>query len=195
MPGPSPKYSKADRAKQGNPGRRPSDVGKQPADVEIHDFFPDAPDSVPFPPEFLTNEDTELNRQAVNIWQYLAAYMHEARLLRSGDSASLGRLCRYLAEWSCLTSILDAEGFTTQGSQGIQRHPALLARNAIETQIEKLESKFGLNPDDRLKLTKDFANSLKNLPLAGKSAPTNESSRGPVGFLNKPKEGYKNYKN
>lgn len=194
MPGPRKKYSPAERAAQGNPGNRPGDV-KEPHQA-LDDFFPEAPETIPPPPAFLRKEvdpdgpphAAEIRSKSLEIWNYLAAYVHEARLLRDGDGASLGRLCRYLAEWDHLTAILDAESFMVRGGQGLQRHPALLARNVLEGLITKLEAQFGLNPNDRLKLTKDFANSLKNLPLAGKTQDGNTDKQGPVGFLAKPKE-------
>lgn len=192
--GPKPKYTPEERKKQGNPGNRPDDV--RPASespVEYVDFFPEGPTAAPPPPAFLLEGTTEggdtLSDKAVEIWNYLASYVFEAKLLRDGDTASLGRLCRYLAEWDHLTKIIDDEGFVVKGGQGVQRHPALIARNALEAQIQKLESQFGLNPEDRLNLTKDFANSLKNLPLAGKaSEKPSAEKRGPVGFLKGPKK-------
>lgn len=184
MPGPKPKYSPEERKKQGNPGKRPADV--KPATNAPADLFPEPPVSAPAPPAFLTSPDSETNRKAADIWAYLAEYVFAAKLFRDGDAAALGRLCRYLAEWQILTETLDVEGFVISASQGKQRHPALLARNNIEPQIVKLEAQFGLNPEDRLALTKDFANSLKNLPLAGKSnGPDKPEGRGPVGFLKK----------
>ena len=180
MPGPKPKYSKEDRAAQGNPGRRPEDV-KNHADYV--DFFPEGPTDSPPPPAFLMSNSTSVvNQGAIEIWNYLAGYVFSAKLYRDGDAAALGRLCRYLSEWDLLTQILDAEGFISAGPRGPQRHPALMARNGIEAHIQKLESQFGLNPDDRLKLAKGFANSLDNLPLAGKSK-NKEDDKGPVGFL------------
>lgn len=190
--GPKPKYTPEERDAQGNPGRRPDDV-KTPdqTPVEYDDFFPAPPVTAPPPPAFLTEGTTEegdtIADKAVGIWEYLAAYVFEAKLFRNGDTAALGRLCRYLAEWDSLTKIIDDEGFTIQGGQGLQRHPALIARNALEAQIQKLESQFGLNPEDRLALTKDFSDSLKNLPLANRTpgADKPEQQRGPVGFLKK----------
>ena len=183
MPGPTPKYTPAERAAQGNPGRRPDDV-KQPGEGE--EFFPEAPKYRPHPPTILTDNPTDLNNRAVEIWDGLAEYIHDARLLRLGDVASLARLCRYIAEWEQLTEILDVDGLTVNHKvRGLQRHPALLARNSLETQIESLEKQFGLTPEARLKITKNFADSLRNLPLAGKGRGEEAEKAGPVGFLTK----------
>ncbi len=183
MSGPPPKYTPEERAKQGNPGKR----GKPKEPEPVDDLFPSAPTHIPDPPGFL-QDGSPTNTSACLIWNVLAEYLFNARLLRDGDAPALGRLCRYLAEWHELNKIIDDEGMVVFNKDHVlQRNPALLARAQIETAIIKLETQFGLTPNTRHALTKGLADSLKNLPLAGKQA-DGQKNIGPIGFLNKPSD-------
>ena len=185
MPGPPPKFTPEQRAKQRNPGRRPSDVV---APGERADFFPPAPTVYPSaPPELLAGESSIAERARL-IWDSLIGQVVDARVYRDTDAVAFARYCRYLSEWIAYNEELDAGAlFSTDQNGQLRRHPAIIARKTVEDAMDRIEQQFGLQPAHRIKLTKQLAASLKDLPLAGRSADGTDKRGGPVGFLKRDK--------
>lgn len=69
------------------------------------------------------------------------------------DRYAIERYCSLQARRHYLLGVLEAEGYTTVGSQGqIVAHPAAKLLSDIETKLTPLEDRLGLNPEARLRL-------------------------------------------
>lgn len=175
------KYTPEERAAQGNPGQRPSDL---PA-TEIIDQFPDVLTLVPSPPDWLSGDfGSDMGALACNIWRQIAPLLVEARMFRQGDEFSFARYCRFLAEWITATQDIDLRGLTIADPRGEHRNPSLLARQSIEKDIQALEKELGLSPRARIEVQKRLMTSLKDLPLVGRGVNASGKGRGPIGALN-----------
>lgn len=183
MPGPEKEFTPEERARQGNPGRRPTDIAKA---SEPADYFPPAPTTYPPVPEELLAGEGVVATRAREIWDSLICVVCDARVYRDSDAFAFGRYCRYLAEWIEYNTQIDEDGlFMTDHNGALRRHPAVIARKTVEDAMEKLEAQFGLQPAHRLRITKQLAANAKDLPLVGKSGSGQDNRGGPVGFLSK----------
>lgn len=181
--GPDSKYTDEERALQGNPGNRVPPEEASDADVPP---LPSPLDYVPEPPAFLAGAGSDMSAMAVSTWRALAPLLVDARALRESDLFSLGRYCRYVAEWVQLTSDIDSYGFTvtneTKHGMTHAPNPAVMARQRVEQAMQALERELGLAPQSRMKVQKTLMAALKDLPLAGRKATANGG--GAIGFLN-----------
>lgn len=97
------------------------------------------------------------------IWAYLQPELSRMNLVKATDDITLGRFCRYMAEWIEYTHVLDEEGtfyITSSPHVGELRrpHPAFKQRKDIEQHLKDLGDVLGLSPSARQRLMLQLAN-------------------------------------
>ncbi|TZG26496.1 phage terminase small subunit P27 family [Sphingomonas montanisoli] len=98
------------------------------------------------------------------IWAFLQPELSRMNLVKATDEVTLGRFCRYMAEWIEYTHVLDQEGtfyITSSPHVGELRrpHPAFKQRKDIEQHLKDLGDVLGLSPAARQRLMLQLANS------------------------------------
>lgn len=98
-----------------------------------------------------------LSRQAVRIWDALGPQLHELGLLTSIDSSTFGVYCQAYADWLKLTRYLNKLGplnwYQTSDSGYRQVIPEVGVRNTAYQVMQRLETRFGLDPSSRASLS------------------------------------------
>jgi len=95
---------------------------------------------------------------AKRIFEKLRGDLGKLRFISDTDDACLARYCQYLSEWIRLTQTLDKEGetFTTSSQhvkEWVRLRPEVRLRENIESHLQSLEDRLGLNPKFRFELT------------------------------------------
>lgn len=117
------------------------------------------------PPKWLKR-----SRKATEVWNEVLPLLLQLNLATQLDALSLGRYCRYVAEWIAADLAVQKEGtwFETVGTNGEptkKRHPAWQACQDIEKMLRETEAAFGMRPDARYKIMRDQAASQGVMPL------------------------------
>lgn len=102
------------------------------------------------------------SRKATEIWNDVLPQLLQLNMATQLDSLSLGRYCRYVAEWIAADLTVQKEGtwYTATGTNGEQlkkRHPAWQACQDIEKMLRETEAAFGMRPDTRYRILRDQA--------------------------------------
>lgn len=122
--------------RQGHAGGHPKPKAPPPS-VE--------PAGVPEPPDHLR----EVGRSYWSFVWRAGGHAYNA----STDTPTVERYCSLQDRRASLLATLDAEGFTTVGSQGqVVAHPAARLLSDVETKLMALEDRLGLSPEARLRL-------------------------------------------
>lgn len=106
------------------------------------------------------------------IWAFIQPELSRMNLVKATDDLTLGRFCRYMAEWIEYTHVLDDEGtfyITSSPHVGELRrpHPAFKQRKDIESHLNNLGDQLGLSPAARQRLMLQLANNSGLNPSAG----------------------------
>lgn len=129
---------KAPDQRQGNPRESTSPAAPEPENV-----LPVPP--APEPPQHL---GPIARRYWERLWDAGAEVYN-----RETDAPAIDRYCSLQERRIKFLRILEAEGYTTVGSQGqTVAHPAAKLLTDVEAKLTPLEDRLGLNPDARLRL-------------------------------------------
>ncbi len=114
----------------------------RPATTEVDHAAPFTP---PAPP-------AGLNTHARRIWAEVWDAGREAYNEKT-DAAVIERYAEMTARRSALLATLESEGWTVPGSQGqLVAHPAAKLLDSVDSKLQALEDRLGLNPEARLRL-------------------------------------------
>jgi P27 family predicted phage terminase small subunit len=101
----------------------------------------------------LGNMPKQLAKNARGVWSQLAPDLERLGFLRDTDRLTFMRYCEHLTHWCKLTRELNKKGFTQKTKSKhvtmVRMHPKFVVRERIETRLETLEDRFGLNPAHR----------------------------------------------
>lgn len=142
----------------------------------------------------------EATKLTGEVWARLQPELTRMNLLKATDEFTLGRFCRYMAEWTAYTHILDREGtfyITSSPHVGELRrpHPAFKQRKDVEQSLKDLGDVLGLSPAARQRLMLQLASGgLDNRlpgsapgqphnPEGGDQLPMPSVPAGPIGLL------------
>ena len=175
--------------KRGNPGHRAHKPLAQAAapdpEAKTGDILDAATSDTPTP-------DARLDAREREIWIDYCIVLNLRGILKTSDHRALTRLCVYVHEWEELTaSMRDARvkgGLrliekTKRKKYGtvIKPRTEFQMRQALESEICKLEDRFGLNPAARGAVMSRLASIRDNdrpLDRAGKSSPAVSNRKG-----------------
>jgi P27 family predicted phage terminase small subunit len=94
-----------------------------------------------------------LSAQAVRVWKALAPRLHALGLLAAVDASMFAAYCQAYADWLELTRYLNKLGplhwYQTSESGYRQIIPEVTARKTAFTDMQRLGSRFGLDPSSR----------------------------------------------
>ena len=98
-----------------------------------------------------------LSRQAIRIWDALGPQLQQLGLLTEIDSSTFGVYCQAYADWLQLTRHLNKLGplnwYQSSESGYRQVIPEVGARNTAYQVMQRLETRFGLDPSSRASLS------------------------------------------
>ena len=100
-----------------------------------------------------------LSSQAVRIWKSLGPKLHDLGLLAEIDASTFAVYCQAYADWLQLTRILTKLGptnwyFETQSGYR-QAIPEIAVRDKAYQVMQRLETRFGLDPSSRSGISTD----------------------------------------
>lgn len=124
------------------PSAHPQGNRSSPTPIEVNHL---AEFTTPAPP-------TTLSTRAIEVWESAWDAGREAYNVRT-DGQVIARYSEMTARRELLLKTLDAEGWTTVGSSGqIVAHPAARLIADVDSKLQSLEDRLGLNPESRIRL-------------------------------------------
>lgn len=124
------------------PSSHPQGNRSSPTPIEVNHL---AEFTTPAPP-------TTLSTRAIEVWESVWDAGREAYNVRT-DGQVIARYSEMTARRELLLKTLDAEGWTTVGSSGqIVAHPAARLIADVDSKLQSLEDRLGLNPESRIRL-------------------------------------------
>lgn len=178
----------ADVASQKRPVRSTVEPGARPAGPAS------ASPSHLAPPASLKDE------QALVYWHTLVPSLAAAKLMTPLDISAFSRYCQSRARWDKMQALLDDDGvfYSVTTASGVvhRAHPASLLSKMLDSQLQALEDRFGLNPSERQKIMANRAQTGVTGDLFAPPAPGPEDGvhlddhdveddlGGPLGLLN-----------
>ena len=107
-----------------------------------------------------------LSRQAVRVWSDLAPKLIDLGLLSAIDASTFAVYCQAYADWLKLTRHLNKLGplnwFQTSDSGYRQVIPEVAVRNTAYQVMQRLETRFGLDPSSRSSMSIAEAETSRN---------------------------------
>ena len=124
------------------PSAHPQGNRSSPAPIEVSHLS-----------EFITpTPPTTLSTRANEVWEMVWDAGRDAYNVRT-DGQVIARYAEMTARRELLLKTLDTEGWTTIGSSGqIVAHPAARLISDVDSKLQSLEDRLGLNPESRIRL-------------------------------------------
>lgn len=124
------------------PSAHPTGNRSSPTPIEVNHLTEFTP---PAPP-------TTLSTRATEVWESVWDAGRDAYNVRT-DGQVIARYAEMTARRESLLRTLDDEGWTTVGSSGqIVAHPAARLIAEVDSKLQSLEDRLGLNPEARIRL-------------------------------------------
>jgi P27 family predicted phage terminase small subunit len=110
---------------------------------EIMPAIGPAPDGVPEPPEWMSED-------ARGVWvRVLPILLNDRRTITVTDLEIFANYCVAIGQVAEANRILEKEGLTFNGPSGPKRHPAIAIRSDGMTQARQMAAELGLTPASR----------------------------------------------
>lgn len=169
-------------------GRKPmpADVAaqKRPVRSTLEPTLPSAPSSGASP-SHLAPPASLKDPQALAYWNTLVPSLAAAKLMTPLDISAFSRYCQSRARWDKMQALLDDDGvfYSVTTASGVvhRAHPASLLSKMLDSQLQALEDRFGLNPSERQKIMANRAQTGVTGDLFAPPAPRREDDLGPDG--------------
>lgn len=124
------------------PSANPTGHKTAPTPIEVNHLAEFDPPSPP----------TTLSSRATQVWKEVWDAGREAYNIRT-DGHIIARYAEMTSRREILLKTLDTEGWTTVGSSGqIVAHPAARLIAEVDSKLQSLEDRLGLNPEARIRL-------------------------------------------
>lgn len=128
-----------------------------------------------------------LKQRERTVWDQVVPELVRLKFVRPTDVPAIERYCHHLVRWWQLTADVRREGetYVTESAHGtMQRlNPKFIARERIESRLEALEDRFGLNARSRQQILQAMASAAPQLPFDAPAAGEQEPATPLAGFL------------